>query len=183
MDIQSIRCRGLPVEKYTRQQIVIIYWAFGLYWGNVRSQNSKWVLSPWLRSPSRALLLLWKAIYICLDFWCAQEKCDQNYAVHAATWDLQMSHICKQVSGNETGQLCKEEIVVSLCSCWPVMQGQHRRTCEEYWSWYKSANYKGLCHTPSSTMAQRFSKSSSNIPKTNITSKPASWHGQFCWNA
>ncbi|KAK9919027.1 hypothetical protein WJX75_008803 [Coccomyxa subellipsoidea] len=33
--------RGLPVDKYTRLQTLIAYWGFGLYWGNVVSQNAK----------------------------------------------------------------------------------------------------------------------------------------------
>lgn len=33
--------RGLPVEKYTREEVVTIYWGFGLWWGNVVSQNGK----------------------------------------------------------------------------------------------------------------------------------------------
>ncbi|KAK9840646.1 hypothetical protein WJX81_006750 [Elliptochloris bilobata] len=33
--------RGLPVERYTRKQIVIAYWGISLYWGNVVSQNAK----------------------------------------------------------------------------------------------------------------------------------------------
>lgn len=26
-------CRGLPVERYTRKQVVIAYWGISLYWG------------------------------------------------------------------------------------------------------------------------------------------------------
>jgi hypothetical protein len=33
--------RGLPVERYSRLQTLIAYWGFGLYWGNVVSQNAK----------------------------------------------------------------------------------------------------------------------------------------------
>ncbi len=37
----AVVCRGLPVEKYSRQEVVTIYWGFGLWWGNVCSQNAK----------------------------------------------------------------------------------------------------------------------------------------------
>ena len=37
----NVICRGLPVERYSRLQTLIAYWGFGLYWGNVVSQNAK----------------------------------------------------------------------------------------------------------------------------------------------
>lgn len=33
--------RGVPVQRYTRQQSVIAYWGMGLYWGRALSQNKK----------------------------------------------------------------------------------------------------------------------------------------------
>eukprot|EP00884_Botryococcus_braunii_P012120 jgi/Botrbrau1/20909/Bobra.0135s0040.1 len=33
--------RGLPVDRWTRRQVVIAYWGMALYWGNVLSQNAK----------------------------------------------------------------------------------------------------------------------------------------------
>lgn len=33
--------RGLPVDRWTRRQVVIAYWGLALYWGNIVSQNAK----------------------------------------------------------------------------------------------------------------------------------------------
>ncbi|WIA22176.1 hypothetical protein OEZ85_004510 [Tetradesmus obliquus] len=33
--------RGLPVERWSRQQTLIAYWGIGLHWGNLRRQNEK----------------------------------------------------------------------------------------------------------------------------------------------
>lgn len=29
----AVLCRGLPVERYSRKQVVIAYWGISLYWG------------------------------------------------------------------------------------------------------------------------------------------------------
>lgn len=34
-------CRGLPVQRYTREQTIIAYWGMGLYWGTAVTQNKK----------------------------------------------------------------------------------------------------------------------------------------------
>ena len=41
-------CRGLPVAKYSREEVVALYWGFGLWWGKVVSQNAKCEPSPTL---------------------------------------------------------------------------------------------------------------------------------------
>eukprot|EP00884_Botryococcus_braunii_P013847 jgi/Botrbrau1/22463/Bobra.0091s0065.1 len=33
--------RGLPVDRWTRRQVLIAYWGLALYWGNIVSQNAK----------------------------------------------------------------------------------------------------------------------------------------------
>ena len=33
--------RGVPVDRYSRKEIIIAYWGFGLYWGKAVSQNKK----------------------------------------------------------------------------------------------------------------------------------------------
>eukprot|EP00775_Hariotina_reticulata_P009087 gene9087-9257_t len=33
--------RGLPVDKWSRQETLIAYWGIGLHWGNLRRQNEK----------------------------------------------------------------------------------------------------------------------------------------------
>ena len=34
-------CRGLPVQRYTREQTISAYWGIGLYWGKAQSNNKK----------------------------------------------------------------------------------------------------------------------------------------------
>ena len=34
-------CRGLPVERYTREQTIIAYWGIGAHWGKAQSNNKK----------------------------------------------------------------------------------------------------------------------------------------------
>ncbi len=34
-------CRGVPVDRYSRQETIAAYWGFGLYWGKALSQNKK----------------------------------------------------------------------------------------------------------------------------------------------
>ena len=41
MNLDVWECRGLPVEKYSRQEVITVYWGFGLWMGNVVSQNAK----------------------------------------------------------------------------------------------------------------------------------------------
>ena len=41
LDQPSFLRRGVPVERYTREEIVTVYWGFGLWWGKVVSQNAK----------------------------------------------------------------------------------------------------------------------------------------------
>lgn len=36
-----IGCRGVPVDRYARQESIIAYWIFGLFWGKAVSQNKK----------------------------------------------------------------------------------------------------------------------------------------------
>lgn len=38
---QMYDCRGIPVDVYTRQQVMIAYWGMGKYWGNANLQNAK----------------------------------------------------------------------------------------------------------------------------------------------
>ena len=34
-------CRGLPVERYTREETIIAYWGIGTHWGKAQSNNKK----------------------------------------------------------------------------------------------------------------------------------------------
>lgn len=34
-------CRGVPVDRWTRQQVLIAYWGMGKFWGNANAQNAK----------------------------------------------------------------------------------------------------------------------------------------------
>lgn len=34
-------CRGLPLQRFTREQTIIAYWGIGTYWGKAQSNNKK----------------------------------------------------------------------------------------------------------------------------------------------
>lgn len=33
--------RGLPVERYSREEVMLAYWGLGLHWGPAKSNNAK----------------------------------------------------------------------------------------------------------------------------------------------
>ena len=40
-DVWRLRCRGVPVLRYTRTEVMAAYWGIGTYWGKAQSNNKK----------------------------------------------------------------------------------------------------------------------------------------------
>ena len=40
-DSSALACRGVPVQRYSRQETMIAYWGIGTYWGKAQSNNKK----------------------------------------------------------------------------------------------------------------------------------------------